>query len=80
MKPDFEEIIREHNVHQVFLNDKGMIKALEKTYDLGVFSKEEQYESLKNAYLDLLECWCTIRKPENLEQEKKYWKYLAKID
>jgi hypothetical protein len=55
MKPDFEKLMKEHNVHGMILNNDGMIKALEKSYELGKLESEEKYNKLKNEFLDLLE-------------------------
>ncbi len=55
MKPDFEKLMKEHNVHGMILNNDGMIKALEKSYELGRLESEEKYNKLKNAFSDLLE-------------------------
>ena len=30
MKPDFEKLVKEHNVHGMILNNNGMINAMEK--------------------------------------------------
>lgn len=57
MRPNFEEILRDHNVHNILLNENSMIEALEKTYDLGIKENEEKYDKLKIAFLDLLENW-----------------------
>ena len=54
MKPDFEKLMKEHNVHGMILNNDGMIKALEKSYELGRLESEEKYNKLKNEFLDLL--------------------------
>ena len=48
MKPDFEKLIKEHNVHGMILNTNGMIKAMEKAYELGKLESEKKYSKLKN--------------------------------
>lgn len=35
MKPDFVELIREHNGHSTFLNMEGMVKAMKICYETG---------------------------------------------
>jgi len=55
MRPDFEKLMKEHNVHGMILNNEGMINALEKSYELGRLESEEKYNKLKNEFLDLLE-------------------------
>lgn len=35
MKPDFYQLMKEHNVHHMFLNESGIINALEKSYNQG---------------------------------------------
>ena len=52
MKPDFEKLIKEHNVHGMILNTNGMIKAMEKAYELGKLESEKKYSKLKNNTLD----------------------------
>jgi hypothetical protein len=54
MRPDFEKLMKEHNVHGIILNNNGIINALEKSYELGKSESEEKYNKLKNAFLDLL--------------------------
>ena len=48
MKPDFEKLMKEHNVHGMILNHDGMISALEKSYELGKLESEEKYNKLKS--------------------------------
>ena len=55
MRPDFEKLMKEHNVHGMILNNEGMINALEESYELGRLESEEKYNKLKNEFLDLLE-------------------------
>jgi len=57
MRPDFEKLMKEHNVHGMILNHDGIINALEKSYELGKLESEEKYNKLKNTFLDLLENW-----------------------
>jgi len=57
MKPDFEKLMKEHNVHGMILNNNGIINALEKSYELGKLESEEKYNKLKNTFLDLLDNW-----------------------
>ena len=57
MKPDFEKLIKEHNVHGMILNNNGMINAMEKAYELGKLESEKKYNKLKDTFLDLLENW-----------------------
>jgi len=75
MRPDFEKLMKEHNVHGMILNNKGMINALEKSYEMGRLESEEKYNKLKNAFLDLLENWGDFDN-YNLDrnQMKKEWK------
>jgi hypothetical protein len=54
MRPDFEKLMKEHNVHGMILNNNGIINALEKSYELGKLESEEKYNKLKNTFLDLL--------------------------
>ena len=35
MKPDFLELIQEHNGHSAFLDLKGLVKAMEICYEMG---------------------------------------------
>lgn len=35
MSRDFYEIMKEHNVHHLFINESGIVSALEKTYKMG---------------------------------------------
>ena len=35
MKPDFKKIMKENNVHSTFLNEEGVISALNHVYLLG---------------------------------------------
>jgi hypothetical protein len=67
MRPDFEKLMKEHNVHGMILNNDGMINALEKSYELGKLESEEKYNKLKNTFLDLL-------KKLNNTQTQKDWK------
>jgi hypothetical protein len=55
MKPDFYEILREHNVHSVFLNPKGIVEAMEKCFNMGEEKSEKKYDKLKKTFLNLLE-------------------------
>jgi hypothetical protein len=34
-KPDLNKLIKEYNIHSTFLNEEGIISALNKAYDLG---------------------------------------------
>jgi len=43
MRPDFYEILMEHNAHSTFLNPKGCCEALKKTYEMG---KQDGVEEL----------------------------------
>jgi len=36
MKPDFYQLIKEHNNHNMFLNETGIVNAMEKCYNQGV--------------------------------------------
>ena len=47
MRPDFEKLMKEHNVHGMILNNNGIINALEKSYELGKLESEEKYNKLK---------------------------------
>ena len=57
MKPDFEKLMKEHNVHGMILNNDGMINAMEKSYELGKQESEKKYNKLKDTFLSLLEDW-----------------------
>ena len=75
MKPDFEKLIKEHNVHGMILNNNGIINALEKSYELGKSESEEKYNKLKNAFLDLLENWGDYGNyNSDINQMKEEWK------
>jgi len=67
MRPDFEKLMKEHNVHGMILNNNGIINALEKSYELGKLESEEKYNKLKNTFLDLL-------KELNNTQVEEDWK------
>jgi hypothetical protein len=67
MRPDFEKLMKEHNVHGMILNNNGIINALEKSYELGKLESEEKYNKLKNTFLDLL-------KELNNTQTQEDWK------
>ena len=75
MKPDFEKLMKEHNVHGMILNNNGIINALEKSYELGKLESEKKYNKLKNTFLDLLDNWGDFGN-YNLDknQMKEEWK------
>ncbi len=69
MKPDFEKLIKEHNVHGMILNNKGMINALEKSYELGKLESEEKYNKLRDTFLDFLKELNDTQVQEDWKQE-----------
>ena len=69
MKPDFEKLIKEHNVHGIILNNKGMINALEKSYELGKLESEEKYNKLRDTFLDFLKELNDTQLQEDWKQE-----------
>jgi len=69
MRPDFEKLMKEHNVHGMILNNNGIINALEKSYELGKSESEEKYNKLKNAFLDLLKELDDTQKQEDWKKE-----------
>jgi hypothetical protein len=69
MRPDFEKLMKEHNVHGMILNNNGIINALEKSYELGKLESEENYNKLKNTFLDLLKELDDTQKQEDWKKE-----------
>ena len=65
MKPDFLELIQEHNNHSVFLNPKGMVNALKVSYQQG---KEDGFEEILT--------WLSKMNhlSDNIEYIKEEWK------
>jgi hypothetical protein len=49
MKPDFVELIREHNFHSMMLNQEGVINALQICYEQGkIDGRDEVIEFVSN--------------------------------
>jgi hypothetical protein len=69
MKPDFEKLMKEHNVHGMILNNKGMVNALEKSYELGKLESEEKYNKLRDTFLDFLKELNDTQLQEDWKQE-----------
>ncbi len=42
MKPDFTELIREHNVHSMVLNQDGLVEAMENCYKQGKIDGQDE--------------------------------------
>lgn len=42
MRPDFLELVQEHNNHSAFLNPKGMVEALKISYEQGIKDGNEE--------------------------------------
>lgn len=42
MSPNFHDIMKEHNVHHMFLNETGVIKALEQSFNMGKTEGENE--------------------------------------
>lgn len=42
MSPDFYSIMKDHNVHHMFLNETGVINSLKETYNLGKIDGQKE--------------------------------------
>jgi hypothetical protein len=69
MKPDFEKLMKEHNVHGMILNNNGIINALEKSYELGKLESEKKYNNLTSSFLVLLKELDDTQKQEDWKKE-----------
>jgi len=43
MRPNYLELIREHNAHSLLLDSDGMIKALKISYEQGISDGQEEF-------------------------------------
>lgn len=57
MKQSLNEIYDENVVHNTILDRDSVMKCMEKSYKLGEQTSQEKYNTLKNAFEDLLELW-----------------------
>ena len=52
--PNFERLLKKHNVHSTFLNDSSIIEALKESYELGRSYSEKENKLLKSTFESLL--------------------------
>jgi hypothetical protein len=54
-KPDFKKLLKRHNPHSTFLDENGVIEALNESYLMGKKQSQGDYSQLKTAFETLLQ-------------------------
>lgn len=54
-KPNFEKILKKHQTHSTFFDEKYILNALEECYNLGLKQSEGENKQLKKTFKSLLD-------------------------